>query len=201
MALFNEEDDEDSYYRCTKNKEGLYELSVTIPLMNKTITVSDKDIVKAYDLLYEIFSKEIDAYIETRPHLKEELDKRIRVMEYAQQKNDQLAKAHHKPLSEEEQLGFDIFSKQLTKDIEESLDSVVSIVDDISLILDEDPTRLYIKVLPRNYFAENINDTEAAIRMHVLSRKELKEAGYVPLYLKHRTTKDNLVIVGIMEKM
>ena len=201
MSLHSYNDDADNPIKCHKNKEGLYVLKVDIPLINKTITITHEDKEHAKEVLLIEFSKEVDEFIKDSLPLRVELDERMKKMELAESRHENLEDFYHKKRSEEEQFDIDIMTHQLNKVLEESIDATRNLADDVALILDEDPSRVYIKVLPRNFFGENLKDKEVEVRAHLLMRVDLRQAKYVPVFSKCRVNDNFVISIAIIDKM
>ena len=74
-------------------------------------------------------------------------------------------------------------------------------VRDVSLVLDEEESGLYIKVLSRDFFDPEKSNERVSAEMQVLCRKELKDTGMLLLFTKCRVTENSVIVIGVTEQL
>ena len=172
-----------------------------IPLVDKTVQGIHKKIEKAFDIFFENVSQEIDEYIQDKSDIKERLDMQIKTIEEQTQNEFAKRKNEYQQLSEFESLETDILEDQFNKDLDEAMDNLINSTRDVAQLLDEDLSRIYIKVLSRDYFEEDESEKRISLKMQSLCSKELRKSNLILLFTKCRVLKDTVVVIGIIEQL
>ena len=200
MDLYYEGDNEELLHaQTTKNGERCFECFV--PVIEKHISGIDKNHEKAFDKFFNNFSKEVDKYVSKHPDIKTDLDKQIKTIEDKSKEELKRRKERRNEDSKYQELKNDISTSQFNAVLDMTMDILNKSVTDVSLVLDEDPSRLYIKILGRDYFADDLSDEKIGTRMNLLCSKEVRESNNTLLFAKCRVTCDVVILVGVVEQL
>ena len=185
--------------QTTENGERCFECDV--PLIEKHISGIDKNHEKAFDKFFKNFSKEVDEYISKHPKVKDELDKQMKSIEDKTKEELERRRANRKEDSEYQEIKNDISTSKFRADLDMSMDVLNKSITDISLILDESPSNLYVKIVGRDYFEDNLSDEKIRLKMDYLCSNEARESNKLLLFTNCRVTSDVVILIGVFEEL
>ena len=200
MDLYND-DKEIELIENHLTEKGERCIEAYVPLLDKKISGVHKNVEKAFDLFFTTFSDSIDEYIKDKPDIAAALEKQIRDIEEESRKEMKERLAKRKEPTEFEKLERDIASHKFNQDLDESIRMIENTVRDVSLVLDEEESGLYIKVLSRDFFDPAKSNERVSAEMQVLCRKELKDTGMSLLFTKCRVTENSVIVIGVTEQL
>ena len=183
----------------TKNDERCVE--AYIPLLERTINGVHKNPEIAFDLFFENFSEAVDEYLKDKPEIAKEFADYIQKVDEQNRKELQEKMRNRKESFEAKNLELDIRANKFNNDLDESIRMLENATRDISLVLDDDQSRLYLKVLPREYFPLKATNEQMYMKMHALCSSEVKESGCILLFTKCVVTDSSVLAIGVLERM
>lgn len=200
MDLYYEGDNEELLHaRTTENGERCFECFV--PVIEKQISGVDKNHEKAFDKFFNNFAKEVDEYVSERPDVKINLDKQIIAIKNKSKEELQKQREKRKDNPEYQKLKSDISTSQFNAELDMAMDILNKAVTDVSLTLDENPSTLYIKILGRDYFPEDMSDEKINIKMNLLCSEEARKSNNLLLFAKCRVTSDAVILIGVVDQL
>lgn len=179
-------------------EKGERSIEAYVPLLDKKISGVHKNIEKAFDLFFTTFSDLIDEYIKDKPDIATALEKKIEEIEAMSRREmkERLAKR-----TEFEKLENDIANHKFNEVLDESIRMIENTVRDVSLVLNEEESSLYIKVLSRDFFGPQKTNERVSAEMQILCRNELKDTGMSLLFTKCRVTENSVIVIGVTEQL
>lgn len=169
-------------------------------IMKKHIYSVDDDPDKAFDKFFEIFSHSVDEYVLDKPSVKNDLEKQIKTLEEKQIEYFRKYKEKRKENKEKYLLQDNIICNQFNDDLDVAMNTLVSSVDDASLIIGADPSNIYFKAIGKKYFEESLSEKEIDIKMNNLCKEEVKLSNNILLFTKCTVRNDFVLLVGVLDK-
>lgn len=186
MELHDRRDDKENILESHQTSDGKKCVSTYLPLLDKRITVTEAKSTEAFDKLFETCVKEIDEYLKDKPELKNQFETTVsqKLIE---------DKIRNSRLYEKTPL-----EKKFEQETDEAMDHLGESIRDAGLILDEDISQLYVKVVGREFFGD-MNEDDIFVQMDRMAHDELRDTGMVLLYNKIRVFQDTVILFGIFE--
>lgn len=175
-----------------ENEKGERCFECIPPKLEKKISGIDKDHEKAFEKFFENFSKEADAYLKENPEIKKELDKQIEIVEKKEREDVQKRKAS---------LNSDVSKQEFIEDLDVAMNILTSASKDVSTVLSENASNLYIKIVGRDYFDKELPVQKIKIQMNLICTNEILKTDNVLLFANCKVTDSLVILLGVIEKM
>ena len=180
---------------CKKSEKGECIVEAFIPGVEKTVRVVEKEPQKAIDKFFVEAVKEIDKYLEDKPEQSEELNqKSLKIQKKT--RNEALKKRDEKLLND---FNPDVTTDKFYKDLEIVMRILENSITDVSYVLNEKRSNLYVKTLNRNFFKENMSADDVSLEMQYIIRKELQESKLTVLFTQCRVTDEYVLAFAVTE--
>ena len=200
MDLFYEGDNTD-LLRCSNNEQGERCFTCFVPNIEKEISGTDKNPEKALDKFFKNFIKELDLFLHDKPEIKFDLERQIKINDDKHNKELEEYRARHKVNKNFHELHDEILTKRFNDDLNMAISTINLALTDVALILNEDVSRLYIKVVGRPYFDEQLSESQITEQMNYMCRSEIKEKNQLFLFTNCRVTSDIVLLIGVLDQM
>ena len=180
---------------CKKSEKGECIVEAFIPGVEKTVRVVDKEPQKAIDKFFIEAVKEIDKYLEDKPEQSEELNqKSLKIQKKT--RNEVLKKRDEKLLNV---FNPDVTTDKFYKDLEIIMRILENAITDVSYVLNEKRSNLYVKTLNRSFFEENMSADDVSLEMQYIIRKELQESKLTILFTQCKVTDEYVLAFAVTE--
>lgn len=180
---------------CKKSEKGECIVEAFIPGVEKTVRVVDKEPQKAIDKFFIEAVKEIDKYLEGKPEQSEELNqKSLKIQKKT--RNEVLKKRDEKLLNV---FNPDVTTDKFYKDLEIIMRILENAITDVSYVLNEKRSNLYVKTLNRSFFEENMSADDVSLEMQYIIRKELQESKLTVLFTQCKVTDEYVLAFAVTE--
>ena len=183
------------------NKNGERCFQCFVPVLEKQITGTNKNPEKAFDIFFDNFSKELENYLSDKPVIRKELEKQIQALDNKRKEEREKRIASRKESSEFLKLKSDIAQKQFSDDLDMAMCTLTTTLADVSLILNEDLSNLYVKAIGRQFFEDTLSEDQIKMKMTHLCRKEAKESNKLLLFTNCRATENMVLLIGVFEEL
>ena len=140
-------------------------------------------------------------WLDGREDVKINLDKQIIAIKNKSKEELQKQREKRKDNPEYQKLKSDISTSQFNAELDMAMDILNKAVTDVSLTLDENPSTLYIKILGRDYFPEDMSDEKINIKMNLLCSEEARKSNNLLLFAKCRVTSDAVILIGVVDQL
>ena len=150
---------------------------------------------KAIDKFFVEAVKEIDKYLEGKPEQSEELNQKALKIQ---------KKTRNKALKKRDKKLLNVFNPDITtdkfyKDLEIVMRILENSITDVSYVLNEKRSNLYVKTLNRNFFKENMSADDVSLEMQYIIRKELQESKLTVLFTQCKVTDEYVLAFAVTE--
>lgn len=192
---------QDEWIENRLNEKGERTVEGYLPLIDKTISATHKDIEEAYALFFVEASNSIDEFIKYDTDTSRKLESKInelnekRIKEMEEHRNKKREKTEYSSLVN------NITNSRFNKDLNESIDIINKTISDVALTLDEKASNLYIRIIPKAFFDSSFGDNQVIHEAQALVYKEVRDSNMLLLFTKCRVLSDSVIVIGVTEKL
>ena len=195
-------DDKNNYdMESSTNKEGKQTYKMFVPMLEKEITSVGDGFEEVFYALLENISKEIDEFILDKPDIRDNLESQMKYIEEESKRKEReyIEKHNQKDDYGEFLQGIDTYT--FNKDVETVINNLSDFISNSELYLCEGPSKLYCKVLSKDYFGTNLSKEEIINHMEYLCREDFVSARLMALFIKCVIVDNYVLAIGVTEYM
>ena len=95
----------------------------------------------------------------------------------------------------------DISKQEFIEDLDVAMNILTSASKDVSTVLSENTSNLYIKIVGRDYFDKDLPVQKIKTQMNLICTNEILKTDNVLLFANCKVTDSLVILLGVIEKM